>query len=208
MRRTRSFGPITFVALAVGLLALGAAPSQALPARPTGAPAAPTSVSGSISLGGADISNATTPASAFAVTFDHPFSLVFSWNARGGKLGQPASVTVGDARAEWVYFGQAIVTRDEVESTPVSSPNGSINMTWDLTGDRYLVEGVYLFHFRILDPSGAAIWERWVYLRATASYHLTLANIALVALAAVELHAVFSIRAPKPERAPPAKGGS
>lgn len=190
---------LAIVLLAFGLLLLGVvAPARAAaPAGPASAPRpdivpVPTQLLANISWNGIATANATTPSKAIAVDFSQTIAMRFSWTLLRGTAGGTVS-PITAARLELVYLGQAVYTKDEVSSAPLPPSLGSINMSVDLSTDRYLIAGIYAMNASLLGQNGTTDFSEIFYVSASPPLHLVASTVGLGGLLLYELYATVTV---------------
>jgi hypothetical protein len=158
---------------------------------------------------------ATSPSSALSANFGTVATAFYEWNWTGAGSSPPFSVA--HLRLTVLYFGQPAWTKDQAFQPAMSARQGQFNVTSDLTEVRYILQGVYEVEASIVSFSGATVWSEDFYLKTAAPYDLTIATVALAAIALYEIYYLVTI-GPRAlprgtvkttaEEPPPAKGGA
>ena len=142
-----------------------------------------------VTMNGAATANATTPAQAIPMSFARPVTLNFTWVTSGPpSSGGPSAIS--DARLDVNMFGLALFSRDVIPQSALSPVSGSLNLTADFSGDRYLVSGLYQFTTTLFGQNGSTDFSQSFYVSVTAPFHVVAATIGLGALITYELYAV------------------
>ncbi len=185
----------TLLGLTIALALLTLLPSLGAVGAPT--PPRPSLTHDSVSAfsvtttwNGRSIANANAPSAAFAYGYVAPAAATFHWE---GPAGTGNVGSIASARIQIVYLGLPLYTRSEISTSPLPSTNGWLNMSYDLRGDRYLVQGLLLLDAALLNTNGTTVWSETFYVRLTAPYNLVAATAGLLALGAVELYFVATV---------------
>lgn len=169
-------------------------PPSAQPTPVIGTPGPGTvSVVGSLTYDGQPTANASTAGSALSANFNKPVNVEFFWNASGGKINQPLSIPIQTARLQVYYLGLSVYTKDQTLSPPSVASKGSVNLTADFTLNRYLIEGVYELSGTLIQPNGTNVWSENFYLKISAPWHLTAANIGLGLVGVYEVYSIATV---------------
>jgi len=189
--RTRLAG----VALVLGAGALLLLPLSSAGAVGTPSPGATASAvagfSADATWNGHPVAPADTPAHALSTSFGAPITVAFRWASAGGASGASPGVT--DLLLHVVYLGQNLWTKDQGLNGSLSTPSGQYNLTSDLTGSRYLVEGLFVIQLVILAGPHGQLWAESFYVHVLAPNHLTAATIGLGLLCAYEVFALLRV---------------
>jgi hypothetical protein len=172
--------------------------SPAFPGLPSGSGGY---VNGSVLFNGVNPSGATTISKAIATSWTSKFSLNYSWTSRGGKFGNPVSIAQGIMQV--IYFGTALATRTQVQSPPITSANGHLNMTSSFSQYQYLFEGLIAVTVSLQASNGSTAWQESFYVHVTQPFHIVAVNVVLIALFLYELYAIATAgKAELPEKEP------
>jgi hypothetical protein len=209
----QGLGPSSLRRFSAGIL--GALLALALLAGPAfGAPSASLHVTyegsgyvqGQVTWNGADVDQAKAPSSALSTGLTNTIHLVYTWLAPSSSPSK--TYTVSDARLQMLYFGQALSTRDVVESNPPAATNGTIDMDWAPPNVlHYLLAGSYELTASLLAPNGTTMWTENFYVDSSAPFTIgALIPLILLAVAAYEVYGLLvSGRHDRPKAPTPPK---
>jgi len=189
------------VLLGLSLLLLPVAAGGPAPlVRPSGVtfPSPGTGIVATVFWNGAPAAPAHSASSAISTSFANTARVEFTWAWGGSGLG--ATFAIGEARLNLIFLGQPAWTTGEVFQPARAAAFGSYNQSVDLTGDRYLLEGLYEVQVILFSDSHTEVWSETFFLHAEAPYHLTAVNLGLVGLAAYSVAELFRGRRPRAMR--------
>jgi hypothetical protein len=200
----RTFAGILGGLLAVALLAgpAFAAPSPSLHVSYEGSGY----VQGQVTWNGADVDQASGPSSSLSTSLTNTIHLVYTWLSPSSSPTK--TYTVSDARLQMLYFGQALSTRDVIESNPPAATNGTIDMDWAPPSVlHYLIAGSYELTASLLAPNGTTMWTENFYVDSSAPFAVgALIPLILLAVAAYEVYGLLvSGRHDRPKAPSPPK---
>ncbi|MCI4356964.1 MAG: hypothetical protein L3K18_07485 [Thermoplasmata archaeon] len=183
------------VVLLLGVTALSMAPVAHIGGAPgaarTADQAATPIFSASAAWNGHPVAFATSAGHAISTSFGAPVTIEFQWNCPG-TTGCGFGIT--DAILHVLYLGQVVWTKDQGFSSPgMPAVQGQYNLTSDLTGSKYLVEGLFLVQAVLLTNGGGGSWSQSFYVQVSAPNHVTVAVIGLGVLALYEVTALLRV---------------
>lgn len=156
-------------------------------------------VSGTVFWNGVNVDTAPTPASAISWSFSNVAHVQYDWT--GPVLGPGVS----QAFLVILFLGLPAYTKQEVRQSAL--PIGSVNMTYDLTQYKYVLQGLFQLHAYLEDPNGTTVWSENFYVRVSQPYDLVAVTVGLILLTVAELYMVATVgprAADKLRQAPPA----
>ncbi len=198
---------VAIVLVLLPLLSTAIAPSAAQPASSaSGCAKTPVrnGISANVSWNGVNVCSYSSASSSLGVDFSQTEHIHYTWSSVRG-----APVSVSDARLEMFYFGFAIVTRDQIASSPETG-NGSFDMSWTPGALTYVLEGLYGLTASLIAPNGSTLWSEHFFVTATAPYSiLAVLPILLLVIAIYEAYSLATagreaVPARGPSRPPPA----
>jgi hypothetical protein len=195
-----TLGLLTLVALAPATMAV---PAAVRPTAVISTEGTASQFSASATWNGISIASASTPGSAISASFGSPATVNFTWFTGASPTANATSpFAITDAILHIVYLGQAVWTKDQAFSPPLSAGSGSYSLSADLTATRYLVEGLFQVQAVLLSNTQGAVWTQTFFVNVVAPYHFTVAVLALGLLAIYELVSlarVGPLAVPKPK---------
>lgn len=140
---------------------------------------------------GEAVAGASSPGSAISTSFGSPINIQFVWS----NVPSPTSASFGitDAVLHVVYLGQNVWTKDQAFNPALASSSGQYNLSSDLTGSRYFVEGLFLVQAVLLSNSQGQVWSESFYVHVVAPYHIVAATIGLGLLGLYEVIALVRV---------------
>ncbi|MCI4332022.1 MAG: hypothetical protein L3K19_09310 [Thermoplasmata archaeon] len=150
-------------------------------------------ITGALTYNGQPTANASGPTSALGISFNTPATVEFFWQAAGGKISQPLSISIQTAELRVYFLGLSVWTKDQTLSPPSVSPKGTVNLTADFTLNRYLLEGLYELSGSLIEPNGTVAWSENFYLKVMAPNHLTAVNLGLGLVAVYEAYTIATV---------------
>lgn len=192
---------VAVVLVLLPVLSTAIAPSAAQPASSaSGCARTPVrnGIAANITWNGVNVCSYSSASSSLGVDFSQTEHIHYNWTAVRG-----AAVSVSDARLEMFYFGFALVTRDQIASSPETG-NGSFDMSWTPGALTYVVEGLYGLTASLIAPNGTALWSEHFFVTATAPYSiLAVLPILLLVIAIYEAYSLATAgREAEPRRGP------
>jgi hypothetical protein len=177
--------------LSIGLILVFLAPyggglfSPARGTPPAAVPPLVTSVSGEAFWNGVNANTASTPATAFSWSFSDVAHIKFQW------AGPVIGPEVSQASLVVNFLGLPAYTKQQVLSVP--QPVGSVNMTYDLSQYKWLLQGLFELHGHLADPNGTVLWNENFYVRVSQPYDIVIATVGLLILTLVELYLIATV---------------
>jgi hypothetical protein len=160
------------------------------PVRP-GATASTSGFQASATWNGRSVDSASTVGTAFPYSFSSPATVQFHWFTTGPV---PSGVgSISEAKLIVEFLSLPSYTKDELVTPPQPASAGQISMTYDLSADRYILQGLFLLQAALMNSNGSTVWAQNFYIHVTAPYELTVATVGLLAIFVLEIYLVVTV---------------
>ncbi|MGA8303346.1 MAG: hypothetical protein WA547_04195 [Thermoplasmata archaeon] len=140
------------------------------------------------SWNGVNITTATSPSSAFHISFNGAVNIYYSWR----QPGSASPWSINDARLQIFYFGFALATRDITQS--VGGTSGNLTMgNWNTGALEYILEGSYLLKASLIATNGTTAWSQSFWVNVAAPFSILAAlPIILILIAIYEVYELLT----------------